>query len=255
MLYWRSRRATTRGVVRVGAVETFSWYRRGAILAGLLAAGLLAGCLARSDPGEAHFDTAQWRGDTDWDTAMARSEATLAADPKAGVVRRNGHLELTLTDGRPVTVAEDRACATRLPRDIWHDCLRKYAIWHFPRRGFWLLAVRLYAGEAYALVDTRTGQETRLIGPPHFAPDGRHLVATNSALQGGDTVSGVEVWSLTGPQPELVFYRAAHLEEGFRFIDWAGNTTARLTVQGHERAPREAVLSFANSRWQLSRPH
>lgn len=221
----------------------------------LLAAIGMTGCVAPRDAEEARFDPALWRSDSDWDRAMAASEAALAADPANGVVRRsNGRLELVLRDGRPVMVAEDRACASP-PHDIWHDCLRKYAIWRFPQRGFWLLAVRLYAGEAYALVDMRTGRETRMIGPPHFAPDGRHLIAVNAAPQGGDTVSGIEVWSLEGPAPELVFYRSAHLEEGFRFVDWAGDRIARLTVQGHERAPREATLFYANNRWQLSRPH
>ncbi|WP_341703067.1 hypothetical protein [Ferrovibrio sp.] len=215
---------------------------------------LLAGCMQTGSPGEARFDAALSRDDADWDAAMARSEATLTAEAGSGVARRNGQLELMLADGRVIDVAEDRACATRPPRDIWHDCLRKYAIWRFPQQGFWLLAVRLYAGEAYALVDMRTGAETRLIGPPHFSPDGRHLVAVNAAPKGGDTVSGVEVWSLAGPVPELVFFRPAHLEQEFRFADWAGGTVARLTVQGRQRAPQEAVLYFANRRWQLSQP-
>lgn len=224
------------------------------ILAVLLLTGCLAGCMAHGDPEEARFDPTLWRSDSDWDRAMAQSEAALAADPASGVRRRDGRLELTLQDGRSLAIAEDRACKTP-PRDLWHDCLRKYAIWRFPQRGFWLLAVRLYAGEAYALVDIRSGRETRMIGPPHFAPDGRSLIAVNAAPKGGDTVSGIEVWSLAGPAPELVFYRPAHLEEGFSFVDWAGDRIARLTVQTRERAPREATLYFANGRWQLSRPY
>lgn len=246
------------------SAETIGRYRRIAIRAAIRAAARagvagalllgLAGCLQAGGTGEARFDAALARGDADWDAVMARSEMALAAEPGSGVARRNGRLELMLADGRVIDVAEDRACSIRPPRDIWHDCLRKYAIWRFPQRGFWLLAVRLYAGEAYALVDMRTGAETRLIGPPHFSPGGRFLAAVNAAPQGGDTVSGVEVWSLAGAAPELVFYRPAHLEQEFRFADWAGETVARLTVQGRQRAPQEAVLYFANNRWQLSQP-
>src|SRR3546814_15022676 len=93
-----------------------------------------------------------------------------------------------------------------------------------------------------------------MIGPPHFAPDGRSLIAVNAAPKGGDTVSGIEVWSLAGPAPELVFYRPAHLEEGFSFVDWAGDRIPRLNVQTHQRAPRAATLYFPNGRSLLSRP-
>ncbi|MBX3454533.1 hypothetical protein [Ferrovibrio sp.] len=229
---------------------------------GCVAAGLLLfGCVGANTGDEARLNQRHWRGAAGWDAAMAREEADFLRRPEARASRDAGGLQLLLADGRRVTVAEDRSCraGSGIPSaaDILRDCVRKHAIARFAERGYWLLAVRLREGEAYALVSERDGRETMLIGPPYFSPDGRHLAAVNKSLQ-GDTVNGIEVWRLDASGPELVFFHEEKDDAGYDFTDWFSADTARLSYRGCigkpdvacER-PREAVLTGRGGKWRL----
>lgn len=231
------------------------WTTLGCIVIGLL----LAGCgLPAAD--ELRLTQRHWRQATDWDTAMAREEADFLARPEARASRDAGGLHLRLRDGRTMTAAEDRACTggAAQARDVLRDCVRKYAVARFADRGYWLLAVRLREGEAFALVSEASGQETLLIGPPYFSPDGRYFAAVNKSLH-GDTVNGVEVWRLEPAGPELVFFHEEKGGAGYDFADWFSADTARLTYRGCIGAkpdapcerPREAVLTGRSGKWQL----
>lgn len=229
------------------------WFRRAAALCLLL----LGSRQALPEPSEARLDPALWQAAPDWETAMQRQETAFLKKPEARARRDGAGLELLLRDGRPLRVAEDRACAAP-PRDVQRDCVRKYAIYRFERRGYWLLAAKLMAGEAYILMDEQSGAETLLIGLPRFSPDGRHVAAVNKSIA-GDTVNGIEVWRRDKDGLVLVFF---HEEKdggtGYDFVDWFGADTARLTYRGCidkpdiscER-PREAVLTGRGEKWRL----
>jgi len=229
------------------------WTTLGCIVIGLL----LASCAPPAD--ELRLTQRHWRQAPDWDAGMGREEADFLRRPEARASRDAGGLHLLLRDGKSVTVAEDRACigGAAQKHDVLRDCVRKYAIARFAERGYWLLAVRLREGEAYALVSEASGQETLLIGPPYFSPDGRHFAAVNKSLQ-GDTVNGIEVWRLEPAGPELVFFHEEKGDAGYDFADWFSADTARLTYRGCigkpdalcER-PREAVLTGRNGKWRL----
>jgi|GEM_PF-4861089 len=234
------------------------WFRLCTVLCLLL----LGNCQAMPEPSEARLDPALWQTAPDWETAMQRQEAAFLKKPESRARRDAAGLELLVRNGRPLRVAEDRACAAP-PRDVHRDCVRKYAIYRFEGRGYWLLATKLVAGEAYALVDEQSGAETLLIGLPRFSPDGRHIAAVNKSTA-GDTVNGIEVWRRDKDGLVLVFF---HEEKdggtGYDFVDWFGADTARLTYRGCidkpdiscER-PREAVLTARSAdgrgeKWRL----
>ena len=235
------------------------------LAAGLLVitGSLLAGCAPLSHD-EARLTQRHWRDAADWDSAMAREEADFLRQPEARARRDAAGLHLRLANDGWVTLAEDRDCRRQdAARDVLRDCLRKHAIGRFAGRGYWLLAVTLQEGQAYALVNERDGRETLLIGPPYFSPDGRHLAAVNSSLR-GDTVNGVEVWRLEADAPVLVFFHEEKGGSGYDFTEWTSPDTARLTYRGcidqfdlacqtsRERGPREAVLTGRGGKWRLA---
>jgi len=60
----------------------------------------------------------------------------------------------------------------------------------------WLVAVRLYEGGYYLLIDKRTGRRTRVWSPPAVAPDGQHFVCGNSDVLARYEPSGIQLWAV-----------------------------------------------------------
>lgn len=221
----------------------------------------LTACQALPPPSEAPLDQFLWQSAPDWESAAKAQEARFLASPEAKARRDTTGLTLLLANGRALRVAEDRAC-TQPPRDVQRDCVRKYALYRFNTRGYWLLGLKLAEGEAYALVDERSGAETLLVGLPRFSPDGRHVAAVNKSAA-GDTVNGIEVWRQERDGLVLVFFHEEKGGAGYDFTDWFDADTARLTWRGcvakPEAAcerPREAVLTARSAdgrgdKWRL----
>lgn len=253
-----------------------SWLRRACLVLLPLA---LCHCQFQSAPfalgqppgGEARLGEAFFAGAPDWQAAMQRREAALLARPESRARRQSDGLALRLDDGSWRRIAEDRACPNPQAGgtgDVLKDCVAKYLIEFFPASAgaapaYWLLALRLKEGEAYALVDAAKGGETAILGLPYFAPGqaggARHLLALNKGLV-GDTQNGIEIWRLGATGPELAFYQPAGGTAEFSFIDWLGADRARLSYRAcrDEAQPcaslREAQLVFAQGRWRLMLP-
>jgi len=218
---------------------------------------LLAGCLTVPVADKAPLTERHWAGGASWDAAMVREEQDFLKLPQARARRGAAGLELQLRSGAWHAVPENHRCAGD-GGDVLRDCVRKYALQRDTVLQHWLLAVRLYRGEAFALVDEADGSETLLIGLPHRSPDGQAVVAVNAAAT-GDTVNGIEVWQRDSQGLHLVFFHPAGDTERYRFVDWVTGSLARLTVQAcPDRAacqpPREAVLARRGAGWQLIRP-
>lgn len=211
----------------------------------------------RPEPSEAPLNLAHWRAASDWEGAMARQEAELLRDPQARAQRgADGALQLILANDRAVTVPEDRACQDK-HQDVLRDCVRKYLIYRFAGRGYWLLAVKLKEGEAYSLVDSKAGSETLLIGQPRFSPGGQFVAAVNRS-QHGDTVNGLEVWRRDAEGLTLVYFHEEAGQAGYEFVDWFSDDTARLVYRGCADPaaacdlPREAVLTGRGGKWRVT---
>jgi hypothetical protein len=76
-----------------------------------------------------------------------------------------------------------------------------------PRIHHWLVAVRLYEGGYYLLVDQRTGRQTVVWSPPSVSPDGKHFVCGSSDVLARYEPSGLQVWSMRTGVPELLWER------------------------------------------------
>lgn len=216
----------------------------------------LGACETLPAPSEARLDPALWEQAKDWESAAQAQEARFLKTPDARARRDASGLTLLLSNGRALRVVEDRACA-QPARDVHRDCVRKYALYRFATRGYWLLGLKLAEGEAYALVDEQSGTETLLVGLPRFSPDGRHVAAVNKSAA-GDTVNGIEVWRRDRDGLVLVFFHEEKGGAGYDFADWFDPATARLTWRGcvakPEAAcerPREAVLTGRGDKWRL----
>lgn len=230
--------------------------KRAALFSGLFSGLLLlAACVTLPVPGKPALTEKYWALGSDWDTAMQREEADFLSAPQARARRAAGSLELQLNSGVWHLVPEDRRCASPAG-DVLRDCVRKYALQRLPQMGYWLLALRLYQGEAYALVSEETGEETVLIGLPQIGPDGRHVVAVNSSGR-GDTQNGIEVWQRDAAGLHLVFFHAGGEGIDFRFIDWISADLARLARRDCNAArtqcqpPREVALARRDGRWRV----
>lgn len=75
-----------------------------------------------------------------------------------------------------------------------------------PAIGQWLLAVHLYEGGYYLLIDQRTGNKTRIWGPPAVSPNGRYFVCGNSDVLARYEPNGLQLWLADG-RPQLLWQR------------------------------------------------
>lgn len=87
----------------------------------------------------------------------------------------------------------------------------------------WLVAVRLYEGGYYLLIDQRTGRRTRVWSPPAIAPDGQHFVCGNSDVLARYEPSGLQLWAMDGGKPHLLWERQT--EWGCTQPRWLDNKT------------------------------
>jgi hypothetical protein len=92
-----------------------------------------------------------------------------------------------------------------------------------PRIHQWLVAVRLYEGGHYLLIDQQTGRQTVVWSPPSIAPDGQHFVCGSSDVLARYEPSGLQVWSMTTGRPQLLWERQT--EWGVSQPRWLDNYT------------------------------
>lgn len=87
----------------------------------------------------------------------------------------------------------------------------------------WLVAVRLYEGGYYLLVDQHTGQRTRIWSPPAVSPDGRHFVCGNSDVLARYEPNGLQLWAVDDGNVRLLWERQT--EWGCNQPRWLDNKT------------------------------
>jgi hypothetical protein len=87
----------------------------------------------------------------------------------------------------------------------------------------WLVAVRLYEGGYYLLVDQRTGRRTRVWSPPAVAPNSRHFVCGNSDVLARYEPNGLQLWAVENGNLRLLWERQT--EWGCNQPRWLDNKT------------------------------
>lgn len=109
----------------------------------------------------------------------------------------------------------------------------------------WLLAVRLYEGSYYLLVNQHTGRRTRVWSPPAVSPDARHFVCGNSDVLARYEPNGLQLWAVEDgnlrllwerqtewgcTQPRWLDTRTVLFEQDFFDKDDVDTRVVRLTV-------------------------
>ncbi|GAB2964474.1 hypothetical protein GCM10027048_37440 [Hymenobacter coalescens] len=121
---------------------------------------------------------------------------------KAGAsVQRSGPtLALRCRNGKAVRLVNN-------PTENYESNVLYEYVAALPRIHHWLIAVRLYEGGYYLLVDQQTGRQTVVWSPPSVSPDGRYFVCGSSDVLARYEPSGLQVWSMKAGRPELLWER------------------------------------------------
>ncbi|SMB87323.1 hypothetical protein SAMN00120144_1539 [Hymenobacter roseosalivarius DSM 11622] len=118
--------------------------------------------------------------------------------------RRSDALLLTLTNGRTLT----------LTNNITDPDEEKHVVYRFrgplENSDFWVLDVTRWESGFVLLINQHTGRRTRLWGRPVLAPNGTHLVTSNSDMEAHYSPNGLQVWSLEKGIPLLRWNRVVN---------------------------------------------
>jgi hypothetical protein len=87
----------------------------------------------------------------------------------------------------------------------------------------WLVAVRLYEGGYYLLINQHNGRRTRVWSPPAVAPNGRHFVCGNSDVLARYEPNGLQLWVVENGNLRLLWERQT--EWGCTQPRWLDNKT------------------------------
>jgi hypothetical protein len=128
--------------------------------------------------------------------------------------------------GRVLTLRGTGGAIVRLisnPTEDYNTSVLYEYIATLPRIHQWLVAVRLYEGGYYLLIDQKTGRQTVVWSPPSIAPDGQHFVCGSSDVLARYEPSGLQVWSMATGRPRLLWERQT--EWGVSQPRWLDNHT------------------------------
>ncbi len=161
-------------------------------------------------------------------TARARAEQPLLAAAKGRARREADQLILTLADGRRLVLQDDLLCGQLpCPPQIFHSFA--YA-GTSPDGRFHLVQEHWDEAASTLLIGAADGHITELMGIPRFSPNGKLAVDALPDLE-WSAPNRLELWSLAGAHPRLVFQQMAGADDDsvFTIGDWTDNAHVRLT--------------------------
>jgi hypothetical protein len=137
-------------------------------------------------------------------------------------------LALTLRTGRKVTLSNPNDCYST-NHFVGEGCEHFSLDFYFRKRGFFLIGIGRYEWAEWALLNDRTGRQTRLFGPPIFSPSGREFVVAINQSQASGIQAAFEVWSLrsSAPMRSFRFEPGVYPFEGN--ASWRGNDRIALS--------------------------
>lgn len=115
--------------------------------------------------------------------------------PDAGAERRGDTLILALEGGDSARWVDVRGDAA----DVLHYSYQ--TLWS--EQGLVLIQVQYYEGSEYLLVDTTTGERTRLPHWPLLGPDGQRFAVLSFDLEAGYGPNTIQIWELRSGTPSL----------------------------------------------------
>lgn len=145
----------------------------------------------------------------EWLLSQAADEGD-ELDPEAEERRRLRQATTARRIGRTLVLRCQNGKAVRLvnnPTENYDTSVLYEYVATLPGIHHWLIAVRLYEGGYYLLVDQRTGHQTVVWSPPSIAPDGQHFVCGSSDVLARYEPSGLQVWRMKSGRPELLWER------------------------------------------------
>lgn len=131
-------------------------------------------------------------------------------DPEAEERRRLRKATTAQRAGRTLALKCQNGKSVRLvnnPTENYDTSVLYEYVATLPGIHHWLIAVRLYEGGYYLLVDQKTGRQTVVWSPPSVSPDGRYFICGSSDVLARYEPSGMQVWSMKTGRPQLLWER------------------------------------------------
>jgi hypothetical protein len=161
----------------------------------------------------------------EWLVSQAANEGD-ELDPEAEERRRLRQATTAQRAGRTLALRCRNGKAVRLvnnPSENYDTSVLYEYVATLPRIQHWLIAVRLYEGGYYLLVDQQTGRQTVVWSPPSVSPDGRYFICGSSDVLARYEPSGLQVWSMKTGRPQLLWERQT--DWGVSQPRWLNNYT------------------------------
>ena len=145
----------------------------------------------------------------EWLVNQAASEGD-EIDPEAEERRRLRSASTAQRAGRSLLLKCRNGKSVRLvnnPTENYDTSVLYEYVATLPGIHHWLVAVRLYEGGYYLLIDQQTGRQTVVWSPPSVSPDGHYFICGSSDVLARYEPSGMQVWSMKTGRPQLLWER------------------------------------------------
>lgn len=171
--------------------------------------------------------------------------------PDADAERRGDTLTLALARGDTLRLVDVRGDASEV---IHYSYQMRWL-----DRGLVLLQVQYYEGSEYLLVDTPTGERTRLPHWPLLAPDRQSFAVLSFDLEAGYGPNTLQIWELRSGTPSLE-WSVEPEEWGPADGRWENASTLRFVQRGYcgdpgglgrEFCDRPARVTLDEGGWTL----
>jgi hypothetical protein len=141
-------------------------------------------------------------------------------------------------------------------------CTKYKLTGYFAKDGLLLIEIDHYEGADWRLVWLASGQESKIVAPPHYSPDGKWLAAACWSDGPSGCDNGIDILPTIPDQTRHEWhYRVPDAEYlMFEFVGWDGNDKVNLTATFHaggesgELKTTPASVERINGPWQLKLP-
>jgi hypothetical protein len=164
------------------------------------------------------------------------------------VSRQGGTLRLALKSGGAV---ELRDVATNGEKDTFYS-FREY----FPDLGYYLVHVQYWEGDAYLMVNYRTGERSTLHDLFLLSPNRQRLATLSLDMDAGYNPTAVQIWGIT---PEKLTLEYSYEPKGWGPSQgaWKDNDTLQFDKTGYDKSYRlvrqgTMVARKGSTGWRLS---
>ncbi|WP_210202716.1 hypothetical protein [Bradyrhizobium sp. SK17] len=184
-----------------------------------------------------------------------RSEKACLAQVGELARRAGSSLELKFRDGKTrVYLNEDAICQSADPS----DCVKYQLTGYFPEHDILLLELDYWEGLSWRLVRADSGEESKIVAPPHYSPSRQWLASVASGEGPSGPPNGMDVVP-TKADPALREWHYRTPDDSpwlYEFAGWDGDNRVKLDATSLGAPERHAQTSIdrRNGRWRLAEP-